>query len=226
MLILSLDETGQVLGNGIRLDHQRGRADPDQRARGEAERAGPRERDEADPASYADRAGLGGRRRAGRAGVHRRDDRRRRGPRPGDHEDHRRHRRQPGRRRPSWTCPSRCRSPTATSCAPATRSPRWASRASPTSRPPRTSERRALTVTRGVVSTFLQELPIDENRAWIDSDIRIGSGNSGGASINQDGELVGINTAVVTEATVPTRARAAASPAARRGSARSTSPRT
>ena len=65
-----------------------------------------------------------------------------------------------------------------------------------------TFERRALTVTRGVVSTFLQELPIDENRAWIDSDIRIGSGNSGGASINLDGELIGINTAVVTEATV------------------------
>jgi putative serine protease PepD len=63
-------------------------------------------------------------------------------------------------------------------------------------------ERRALTVTRGVVSTFLQELPVDENRAWIDSDIRIGSGNSGGASINTDGEIVGINTAVVTEATV------------------------
>ena len=63
-------------------------------------------------------------------------------------------------------------------------------------------ERRALTVTRGVVSTFLQQLPVDENRAWIDSDIRIGSGNSGGASINTAGELVGINTAVVTEATV------------------------
>ena len=53
-----------------------------------------------------------------------------------------------------------------------------------------------------MVSTFLQELPVDENRAWIDSDIRIGSGNSGGASINTAGELVGINTAVVTEATV------------------------
>ena len=63
-------------------------------------------------------------------------------------------------------------------------------------------ERRALTVTRGVVSTFLQELPVDENRAWIDSDIRIGSGNSGGASINTSGEIVGINTAVITEATV------------------------
>lgn len=63
-------------------------------------------------------------------------------------------------------------------------------------------ERRALTVTRGVVSTFLAQPPVDESRAWIDSDIRIGSGNSGGASINADGELVGINTAVVTEATV------------------------
>ncbi|WP_028656469.1 MULTISPECIES: FHA domain-containing protein [unclassified Nocardioides] len=63
-------------------------------------------------------------------------------------------------------------------------------------------ERRALTVTRGVVSTFLQERPIHDSRAWIDSDIRIGSGNSGGASINEDGEIIGINTAVVTEATV------------------------
>jgi len=61
---------------------------------------------------------------------------------------------------------------------------------------------RALTVTRGVVSTFLKEAAVPGNRAWIDSDIRIGSGNSGGASINDDGELVGINSAVVTESTV------------------------
>lgn len=61
---------------------------------------------------------------------------------------------------------------------------------------------RALTVTRGVVSTFLTEAAVDSSRAWIDSDIRIGSGNSGGASINEEGELVGINSAVVTEATV------------------------
>lgn len=59
-----------------------------------------------------------------------------------------------------------------------------------------------LTVTRGVVSTFLTETAVDSPRAWIDSDIRIGSGNSGGASINLDGELVGVNSAVVTEATV------------------------
>lgn len=65
-----------------------------------------------------------------------------------------------------------------------------------------TSEGRALTVTRGVVSTFLPERGVSENRAWIDSDIRIGSGNSGGASVNRDGEIIGINTAGVTEATV------------------------
>ncbi|AIY19583.1 FHA domain-containing protein [Pimelobacter simplex] len=61
---------------------------------------------------------------------------------------------------------------------------------------------RALTVTRGVVSTFLKEAAVPGSRAWIDSDIRIGSGNSGGASINTDGELIGVNSAVVTESTV------------------------
>ncbi|MEZ0577506.1 FHA domain-containing protein [Nocardioides sp. MH1] len=60
----------------------------------------------------------------------------------------------------------------------------------------------ALTVTRGVVSTFLGDDPIDPERAWIDSDVRIGSGNSGGPSINDDGEIVGINDNVVTDMTV------------------------
>lgn len=58
----------------------------------------------------------------------------------------------------------------------------------------------ALTVTRGVVSTFLPQSGVSDTRAWIDSDIRIGSGNSGGASINRRGELVGINTEAFTEA--------------------------
>ena len=61
---------------------------------------------------------------------------------------------------------------------------------------------KALTVTRGVVSTFQRDEVLDTNRATIDSDIRIGSGNSGGASINEDGELIGINSAVITESTV------------------------
>lgn len=59
---------------------------------------------------------------------------------------------------------------------------------------------RGLTVTRGVASTFNAEAGVGD-RAWIDSDLRIGSGNSGGASINNDGELVGINSAVVTAGT-------------------------
>lgn len=61
--------------------------------------------------------------------------------------------------------------------------------------------KRALTVTRGVVSTFEGDSMLDTDRAWIDSDIRIGSGNSGGASINNAGELVGVNSAVITEST-------------------------
>jgi len=57
---------------------------------------------------------------------------------------------------------------------------------------------RPLTVTRGVVSTFQRDEIVDTERGYIDSDVRLGSGNSGGASINDDGELIGINTAVIT----------------------------
>lgn len=57
---------------------------------------------------------------------------------------------------------------------------------------------RPLTVTRGVVSTFQRDDVIDTSRGFIDSDVRLGSGNSGGASINDDGELIGVNTAVIT----------------------------
>jgi putative serine protease PepD len=57
----------------------------------------------------------------------------------------------------------------------------------------------ALTVTRGVVSTFNSNDLIGP-RAEIDSDLRLGSGNSGGASINNDGEIIGLNTRVFTEA--------------------------
>lgn len=59
-------------------------------------------------------------------------------------------------------------------------------------------ETRELTVTRGIVSTLIQDPLIGEDGSWIDSDIRIGSGNSGGGSINDAGELLGINTAVRT----------------------------
>jgi len=66
---------------------------------------------------------------------------------------------------------------------------------------PEDFETRQLTVTRGVVSTFQHDPIIDVDRANIDSDIRIGSGNSGGASINDDGELIGVNSAVITSQT-------------------------
>lgn len=57
---------------------------------------------------------------------------------------------------------------------------------------------RPLTVTRGVVSTFQADEIIGTERGLIDSDVRLGSGNSGGPSINDDGELIGVNTAVIT----------------------------
>ena len=55
-----------------------------------------------------------------------------------------------------------------------------------------------LTVTRGVVSTFQSDPVIGTERGFIDSDVRLGSGNSGGPSINGAGEIIGINTAVIT----------------------------
>ncbi len=63
---------------------------------------------------------------------------------------------------------------------------------------PRAGAQRPLTVTRGVVSTFQRDEVVETERGYIDSDVRLGSGNSGGASINEDGELVAINTAVIT----------------------------
>ncbi len=63
---------------------------------------------------------------------------------------------------------------------------------------PAAGAQRPLTVTRGVVSTFQRDEVVDTERGYIDSDVRLGSGNSGGASINEDGELIGINTAVIT----------------------------
>lgn len=63
---------------------------------------------------------------------------------------------------------------------------------------PNAGAQRPLTITRGVVSTFQRDEVVDTERGFIDSDVRLGSGNSGGASINNDGELIGVNTAVIT----------------------------
>ncbi|WP_340540956.1 FHA domain-containing protein [Nocardioides sp. GXZ039] len=57
---------------------------------------------------------------------------------------------------------------------------------------------RPLTVTEGVVSTFQADPVVGTSRGAIDSDVRLGSGNSGGPSINEEGEIIGLNTRVVT----------------------------
>ncbi|WP_170286153.1 FHA domain-containing protein [Nocardioides rubriscoriae] len=61
---------------------------------------------------------------------------------------------------------------------------------------------RPLTVTEGVVSTFQADPVIGTDRGSIDSDVRLGSGNSGGPSINEAGEIIGLNTRVITAASV------------------------
>ncbi|MFX0578689.1 FHA domain-containing protein [Nocardia nepalensis] len=58
-----------------------------------------------------------------------------------------------------------------------------------------------LTVTSGDVSSFMSDPVTHTDRFWIDSTERLASGNSGGASINNAGELIGINSAVVTAET-------------------------
>ncbi len=56
-----------------------------------------------------------------------------------------------------------------------------------------------LTVTKGTVSTISASDIIGVDRAEFDADLRIGSGNSGGPSINEDGKIIGLNTRVFTE---------------------------
>jgi putative serine protease PepD len=51
-----------------------------------------------------------------------------------------------------------------------------------------------LTVTSGDVSSFKRDYATNTERFWIDTTERIVHGNSGGASINNAGELIGVNT--------------------------------
>lgn len=60
------------------------------------------------------------------------------------------------------------------------------------------------TVTAGIVSAKARSLQILRNRAYsiesfIQTDAAVNPGNSGGALVNADGELIGINTAIVSE---------------------------
>ena len=63
---------------------------------------------------------------------------------------------------------------------------------------PGISQSGAVTVTKGVVSTFI---PSEEYgpRSEIDTDTRIAPGNSGGAAINNDAEIIGIPSAYFSE---------------------------
>jgi len=65
---------------------------------------------------------------------------------------------------------------------------------------PGISQSGAVTVTKGVVSTFI---PSEEYgpRSEIDTDTRIAPGNSGGAAINNDAEIIGIPSAFFSEGT-------------------------
>lgn len=54
----------------------------------------------------------------------------------------------------------------------------------------------SITVTRGIVSGFLDEEMAGAGNRWIKTDARIAPGNSGGAAFNQNGELIGIPTRV------------------------------
>jgi len=59
------------------------------------------------------------------------------------------------------------------------------------------------TVTAGIVSALSRDVAIIEDRmrieSFIQTDAAINKGNSGGALVNQFGELIGINTAIATE---------------------------
>lgn len=60
----------------------------------------------------------------------------------------------------------------------------------------------AVTITKGVISTFI---PSEEfgSRSEIDTDTRIAPGNSGGAAINNDAEIIGIPSAYFGDSGVP-----------------------
>jgi putative serine protease PepD len=57
---------------------------------------------------------------------------------------------------------------------------------------PGISDSRGVSVTRGIVSTFVPDERMDSERAEIDTDARIAPGNSGGIAINDAGEVIGI----------------------------------
>ena len=68
---------------------------------------------------------------------------------------------------------------------------------------PSISDSETVSVTRGVLSTFIADPDLGSERAEIDTDARIAPGNSGGMAINDDGELIGVPSAYRQDAGVP-----------------------
>jgi putative serine protease PepD len=67
---------------------------------------------------------------------------------------------------------------------------------------PGISQSGAVTITKGVISTFLQSAEFGP-RSEIDTDTRIAPGNSGGAAINNDAQIIGIPSAYFGDSGVP-----------------------
>jgi putative serine protease PepD len=67
---------------------------------------------------------------------------------------------------------------------------------------PGISQSGAVTITKGVISTFISTEEFGP-RAEIDTDTRIAPGNSGGAAINNDAEIIGIPSAYFGDRGVP-----------------------
>jgi putative serine protease PepD len=67
---------------------------------------------------------------------------------------------------------------------------------------PGISQSGAVTITKGVISTFISSEEFG-SRAEIDTDTRIAPGNSGGAAINNDAEIIGIPSAYFGDRGVP-----------------------
>jgi putative serine protease PepD len=61
---------------------------------------------------------------------------------------------------------------------------------------PGVSESRAATVTKGDASAFVHDQRLHSDRAWIETSARIAHGNSGGAAVNDAGQLIGVPTRI------------------------------
>jgi len=56
-----------------------------------------------------------------------------------------------------------------------------------------------VTVTRGVVGSFVSDKTMGTDRAWINTDAKIDPGNSGGLAANRDGAIIGVPTVICFE---------------------------